>query len=456
MSDIQTILHTQRSFYNTGRTKDLTFRITQLKKLKALLKENEYDILAALKSDLNKSPFEAYETEIGMVLGEIDYALKHLAEWTKPKRVRTPIMHFLSSSRIYTEPYGVVLIMSPWNYPVQLTLSPLVGAIAAGNCSVLKPSEYSPHTAALLERLLSGTYHRGYISVIRGGRTANQALLDQKFDYIFFTGSVPVGKVVMEAASKHLTPVTLELGGKSPCLVDSTADIDLAAKRIVWGKFLNAGQTCVAPDYILAERSIKTQLIQALAKYIHSFYGADPLTCQDYPRIISEKHYRRLLELLDSGTVIEGGQHDPASLRIAPTLLTVTDWDSPIMQEEIFGPLLPVLEYDRLKSAIALINSRPKPLAFYYFTTDKRREAYALRTASFGGGCINDTIIHLSNPNLMFGGVGESGMGQYHGYESFLTFSHRKSVIRKSNAIDIPLRYPPFKDHLKLLRLFMH
>ena len=455
MNDIKTILRAQHAFFHTGRTKGISFRITQLKKLRTMLQANESDILAALKADLNKSPFEAYETEIGMVLGEINHALKHLAEWARPKQVRTPLIHALSSSRIQTEPYGVVLIISPWNYPIQLTLSPLVGAIAAGNCAILKPSEYSSHTAALLERLLSTTYPGNYISVIRGGRAQNQALLEQKFDYIFFTGSVPVGKAVMKAASEHLTPVTLELGGKSPCLVDSTADLDLAAKRIVWGKFLNAGQTCVAPDYILVERGVKDQLIRALVKYIHAFYGDDPLSSVDYPRIISEKHYLRLLALLEGQIVIEGGQHDRAALRIAPTLLDGADPDSPIMQEEIFGPLLPILEYDRLGDAIAWINSRPKPLAFYYFTTNQRREAYALRTASFGGGCINDTVIHLANPNLMFGGVGESGMGQYHGYESFLTFSHRKSIMKKSNAIDIPLRYPPYRNHLKLLRLLM-
>lgn len=452
MHDVKKTLAKQRDFYDTGKTKDVRFRIARLNLLRHTIKKYENDILAALKLDLNKSPFEAYETEVGIVLEEIRHTIRHLPNWSKPKRVKTPIMHFISSSYIYTEPYGSVLIMSPWNYPFQLAIAPLVGAIAAGNCSIVKPSEYSFHTSEIIEKIIKETFDESYVAIVRGGREANKTLLDEKFDYIFFTGSPRVGKIVMESASKHLTPLTLELGGKSPCIVDNTANIKLAAKRIIWGKFLNAGQTCVAPDYILVHKSVKKKLINYMINYIKIFYGDNPIANVDYPNIINQKHFERLLGLMGSGRIIAGGQLNAKTRQIEPTLLDCVSWESAVMGEEIFGPLLPIIEFESLKDIISIINKHPKPLAFYFFTTSKRNEAYALKTASFGGGCINDTIIHLSNPNLPFGGVGESGMGQYHGKGSYDTFTHSKSIIKKSNLLDVYLRYPPFKDHLKLLK----
>ena len=455
MLDIKETLEKQRAFFGTGKTKDLQFRVAMLNKLREAIKSHEEEIMAALKNDLNKAPFEAYATEVGMVLEEINYTLKHISSWVKPKRVRTPLVHFPSSSYLYTEPYGSVLIISPWNYPFQLTLAPLVGAIAAGNCTVLKPSEYSVNTSEIIERISKEIFAESFVAVVRGGREANQSLLKEKFDYIFFTGSTVVGKTVMESAARHLTPVTLELGGKSPCIVDNTADLELAAKRIVWGKFLNAGQTCVAPDYLLVHGSIKEKLIREMKKYIAKFYGNNPLTNEDYPKIINQKHFERLLGLLKSGRIVEGGQFEEKTRQIAPTILDNVTWESAVMQEEIFGPLLPVLEFESLNAALSEVNQYPKPLAFYLFTKSKENETQAIRTTSFGGGCINDTIIHLANPNLRFGGVGESGMGQYHGKGSYDTFSHLKSIMKKSNRLDVPLRYPPFKNHLSLLKKFI-
>ena len=455
MYDIKKTLQAQRSFFADGKTKELSFRISRLRLLKESIIKHEEEILHALKLDLNKSAFEAYETEVGIVLEELKYTLKHLTKWARPKRKRTPVTHFPSSSYLYREPYGSVLIMSPWNYPFQLAMTPLIGSIAAGNCSIVKPSEYSLYTSEIIEKIIKESSPEDYISVVRGGRTVNHALLEERFDYIFFTGSVSVGKLVMESAAKHLTPVTLELGGKSPCIVDDTADIDRAAKRIVWGKFLNSGQTCVAPDYLLVHHTEKGKLICAMKKYIRMFYGDTPEMNPEYPKIINPKHFERLIGLLPSGYVTEGGRYNEGSLQISPTILEHVTWESAVMQEEIFGPLLPVLEFSQLEDVLSMINARPKPLALYLFTTKKEHEQAALRTVSFGGGCINDTIIHLSNPNLPFGGVGDSGMGQYHGSHSFFTFSHQKSIIKKSNMVDIPLRYPPFKDHIKLLKRIM-
>jgi len=455
MLNVKETLAKQKVFFETGKTKDLQFRVAMLNKLRSAVKTHEKDIMAALKGDLNKAPFEAYATEVGMVLEEINYTLKHISSWAKPKRVRTPLVHFPSSSYLYTEPYGSVLIMSPWNYPFQLTLAPLVGAIAAGNCTVLKPSEYSANTSEIIEGISKEVFDESFVAVVRGGREANKTLLNEKFDYIFFTGSTAVGKTVMESAARHLTPVTLELGGKSPCIVDDTVDLELAAKRIVWGKFLNAGQTCVAPDYLLVHGSVKEKLIQEMKKCITAFYGINPLGNEDYPKIINQKHFERLLGLLKSGRVVEGGQSEEKTRQIAPTILDNVTWESAVMQEEIFGPLLPVLEFESFDAALSEVNQHPKPLAFYLFTRSKEHEAQAIRRTSFGGGCINDTIIHLANPNLRFGGVGESGMGQYHGKGSYDTFSHVKSIMKKSNLLDVPLRYPPFKNHLSLLKKFM-
>ncbi len=452
MAEYKNMLHAQRAYFGKGECKDVNFRIAQLKKLYQWICEHEQEIMDALYQDLNKSPFEAYATEIGIVKEEIKYTLKHLRKWAAPKRVRTPITQFPSKSFIYPEPYGVVLIMSPWNYPFQLTIAPLAGAMCAGNCAVVKPSAYSPATTRLMAGMIKELFSEEYIAVVEGGREANQALLDEKFDYIFFTGSVNVGKYVMEKASAHLTPVSLELGGKSPCIVDETADIKLAAKRIVWGKFLNSGQTCVAPDYILVQRSVKDKLIKQIGKCVRKMYGKDALANEEYPKMINEKHFDRVLGLMEGAHIVSGGESDRARLKIAPTILDQVNWESAVMQEEIFGPLLPVLTFYDIKEVIQMVNARPSPLALYYFTKDKRREGKVLKHISYGGGCINDTVVHLATSYMPFGGVGNSGMGGYHGKDSFDTFTHRKSIMKKSLLIDVPIRYAPFKNKLALLK----
>jgi len=455
MSRTQEIAQKQREFFLNNKTKDLKFRKEQLLKLREAVREYEERILDALALDLNKSKYEGYMTEVGIVLEEISFVLKRFKRWAKPKRVKTPLTQFPAKSIIYKEPYGVVLIMSPWNYPFQLAIAPLVGAIAAGNCALIKPSNYSPYTSEVISEMIGKTFPEEYISVVLGGREANQDLLAQKFDYIFFTGGTKVGRVVMEAASKHLTPVTLELGGKSPCIVDETAKIDLAARRIVWGKFINAGQTCVAPDYVLVQKSVKNDLLTSMVKYVKEYFGKALEKDFRFPRIVNEKHFQRLLGLMGSGKLYYGGKSDPDLNRIEPTILDEVDWDSPVMQEEIFGPILPVLEFDSLDEVVRKVNARPKPLALYLFTTSKAKEKYILNSISHGGGCINDTVVHLATHYLPFGGVGESGIGNYHGRASFDTFSHKKSIMKKSNLIDVPLRYPPFKDSLKLLKKFL-
>lgn len=455
MNSIADIIEKQRLFYKYGRTQKISFRLEQLKILRQAIINNERYIMKALKMDLNKAPFEAYATEVGFILEELSYTIKHFPNWARGIRVKTPIKHFISSSIIYPEPYGVTLIMSPWNYPFQLAISPLIGSIAAGNCAIIKPSEYSSHTSKVIYKLISESFDESYISVIMGGTETSKALLKERFDYIFFTGSVQVGKLVMEAASKHLTPVTLELGGKSPCIVDETANIDLAAKRIVWGKFINAGQTCVAPDYMLVHSKIKEQLISALIKYINKFYGKNPLTSTDYPKIINNEHFNRLLNLIKDEKAFVGGQFNAKTNQITPTIMDNVSWDNPIMHEEIFGPILPVIEYKNLNDVITKVNDRPKPLALYYFSNNRERQKRIIKSISFGGGCINDTIVHLGTPFMPFGGVGESGIGGYHGKASFDTFSHNKAILKKSNMLDIPLRYPPFKNKLRLIKKIM-
>lgn len=455
MDEIQDIVKKQREFFATGKTKEIAFRAVQLKKLGESIRKHEEDISLALKKDLNKAPFEAYGSEIGIVLDELRFAAKHFRSWSAPRRVKTSITNFLSSSKIYQEPYGVVLVISPWNYPFQLTMNPIIGAIAAGNCIVVKPSNYSPNTSKVIEVILSEVFDKDYIAVIQGGREANKSLLEQKFDYIFFTGSVAVGKTVMEAAAKYVTPVTLELGGKSPCIVDETANINLAAKRIAWGKLINAGQTCVAPDYLLVHHSVKEELLTKIKAYVLQFYGENPISNTEFPRIINEKHYNRLLSLLEGEHIVFGGEASSTTNQIAPTVLDQITWDSPIMTDEIFGPILPVIEYQNLDEEITRINNRPKPLALYYFTRSKENEKKVISNISYGGGCINDTVMHLASNHMPFGGVGESGMGGYHGNNSFNTFSHPKSVLKKSNKIDVPLRYPPYKNNLKLLKMIL-
>lgn len=443
---IQEIIMAQRAYFAKGHTLDVEFRKRQLIKLRQSVKKYEEEILEALKRDLNKPRFEAYGTEIGLVLDEAKFALRHLKSWAKPKRVPTSVINFPSISRIYPEPYGVTLIMSPWNYPVLLTLDPLVGAISAGNCAVVKPSNYSPHVSAVLKKMLGEIYCPEYVAVVEGGREENKSLLEQKFDLIFFTGSVSVGKMVMESASKNLTPVCLELGGKSPCIVDGTADIALAAKRIVWGKYLNAGQTCVAPDYLYVQEEVKDELLERMKHYIKRFYGEDAQCSENFPRIVNQKHFERLAGFLENGEVVCGGVFDRERLQIAPSILDGVTWSSPVMQEEIFGPILPVLTFRDLRQAVEEIKERPKPLAGYLFTGSRENERYLLQHLSFGGGCVNDTVMHLVSSHMPFGGVGNSGMGGYHGKDSFLAFSHRKSVLKKARWLDMPMRYAPYKD----------
>lgn len=454
-NNIKTIIHNQREFFVTDETKSIEYRTSQLKALLASIKKHEKEISAALKKDLNKSEFESYETEIGIVLHELRTAIRKLAKWNKPEKVKTPITLFHSRSYEYHDPYGVVLIMSPWNYPFQLTMMPLIGSIAAGNCSVVKPSEYSFYTSNIIEKIIRETFDEKYIAVMRGGREANKNIMGENFDYIFFTGSPAVGHAVMEAAARNLTPVTLELGGKSPCIVDNTADIDIAARRIIWGKLINAGQTCIAPDYLLVQEDIKDKLIGRMKKYICEFYGGHPENCEYYPKIINEKHFSRLQNLLKDGNILYGGNIVPERLTIAPTLVDNIDWDSPVMKEEIFGPIFPIMSFKNFEDILPVLKQKPKPLALYLFTTDNEHKKVILNNISFGGGCINDTITHIANSRLPFGGVGNSGTGQYHGKASFETFTHKKAVVKKYNYIDIALRYPPFKNNIRLLKKIM-
>ena len=449
------LLHDQRTYFASGVTKDLSFRRQQLGVLKRALQTSEHLLLHALKEDLGKPAFEAYGGETAIVISEIDHALKHLRCWAKPKRVRTPLSHFPATCTIHPEPFGVALIIGPWNFPVQLMLTPLVGALAAGNCAVLKPSISTPRTTHLIAKLVRENFDPAYVSIVEGGAETAQALLAERFDHIFFTGGVAIGRVVMAAAAKHLTPVTLELGGKNPCIVDADTDLDITSRRIVWGKCFNAGQSCVAVDYLLVDRRIKQELLSRIIACIEEFYGEDPSRSPDLARIVSEPHFDRLLALLGRGEVLIGGRSDRASRYIAPTVIDGITGDEPIMEDEIFGPLLPVLAYDDLSEAIDFVNARPKPLALYFFSRDKARQEKVLRETSWGGGCINDTVIHQTVIRLPFGGVGDSGMGKYHGKASFDTFSHDRSIVRNNFLTDIFLRYPPYRDHLKWLkRLF--
>jgi len=454
--NIEQTLSAMREFFDTNTTKDVRFRINALRKLHTAIKQYEQQILHALKTDLCKHEFEAYATEIGFVLHEISYAIKHIKRWTRPKKVKTPFMHFKSNSRIYSEPYGVVLIISPWNYPFNLTLTALVGAIAAGNCVCLKPSEHSAATSDIIDKIIGESFSPNFIKVIKGGADTSKQILEHRFDYIFFTGSTTVGKLVYASAAKNLTPVTLELGGKSPCIVDESAKIDLAAKRIIWGKLLNAGQTCVAPDHVYIRKSVKEQFLASAQKYITRFLGEAPEKNPDFPKIINEKHFQRLCLLLTNGTTIVGGQINKDHRKIAPTILTDITESSPIMKEEIFGPILPVLEYENLDELITLLKQKPKPLALYLFTTNTKTEQKVKTQLSFGGGAINDTMVHLATAHMPFGGVGQSGIGSYHGKSTFDTFSHHKGIMKKSNCFDINLRYPPYKTkRIKTVKRFM-
>ena len=451
MTDIKSIVKEQKAFFDTGRTRDIGFRKDQLDILRQAIIANREKILSALQQDLSKSPYEGYLTEVGIELDEIRFVKKHLTGWAKARRVRTNLFLWPASSYIYAEPYGVALIVSPWNYPFQLVVGPLIGSMAAGNCTVVKPSEYAPGTSQVISEIISQQFNPNYIAVCEGDAAVSQALLEEHFDYIFFTGSVAVGKLVMQAAARHLTPVTLELGGKSPCIVDRDVDLEVTAKRIASGKFINAGQTCIAPDYLLVHQEIKAQLLDRMKFFIREFYGADPKLSPDYPRIVNEKHFLRLTGLMQEGNIITGGQSDHRTLYIAPTIIDDITWDDPIMQHEIFGPILPVLAYNNLSQAISRVKELPKPLAFYYFSNNRQNGEQIIRELSFGGGCINDTLLHFANPHLPFGGTGSSGIGSYHGKKSFETFSHQKSILKRSFRLDAPLRYPPYGNKLKIL-----
>lgn len=442
---------TQKEYFRSGATLPLEFRLAQLRSLYRGIKRFEPQILKALRSDLGKSAEESYMSEIGMCLTEIRHTARHLREWSRPQRVPTPLMHFPGSSRIVREPRGVCLIIAPWNYPFLLAVGPMISAIAAGNCVTLKPSEYAPATAAVLEKMLDVCFEGRFCRTVTGGAVVSAAETARPYDMIFFTGSTAVGRKVMAAAAQNLTPVVLELGGKSPCIVDETADLPVAAARIIWGKCLNSGQTCVAPDYVLVARSRKDALIREMQKAICRFYGEDPCENSAYPRIVNERHFDRLAAMLPEDPAV-GGRVDRESLKIEPTLIETTLNDqSPLMTEEIFGPLLPIVPYDNIHEALGYILSRPRPLALYLFSRNRKLQRRVVETIPFGGGCINDTISHITTPYLPFGGTGDSGMGAYHGRCGYETFTHAKSILSKPFRPDLPVRYPPLTGKLDLL-----
>jgi aldehyde dehydrogenase (NAD+) len=442
---IETILEKQRAFFATHRTKDIKFRIEQLKKLKSSIVSNESKIIDALYKDLHKSDMEAYSGEIGLVLAKIRHAVNNLHAWARPAKVKGSITVPLAKAFVRSEPYGIVLIISPWNYPFILSMSPLICAMAAGNCAVVKPSEFSSNTSQVMQDLLDACFDRGYVSVIQGDVAVAQRTLQQRFDYIFYTGNGLVGKEIMKVAAEHLTPMAMELGGKCPCVVDSDIDYEKTARRITWGKFQNAGQTCVAPDYLMVHKSVRRRLVDEIKRTIGHFYGQDVIKSKDFSRIINERHYNRILKYLDEGDIVFGGDHDAAECYIGPTLIENVSPGSRLMQEEIFGPILPVVEYSDIAEAISYVNSRPKPLALYIFSNDKRIQDKVLCETSSGGVCINDTVIQSGLIELPFGGVGNSGFGRYHGKAGFDLFSNKKSVMRQTVLFDLKVRYPPFK-----------
>lgn len=455
--DLDKLLKNQKEFFKSGKTLSVEFRINMLKKLYSSVKNHEEEIEAALKTDLGKSDFEGFMCETGLVLSEISYMIRHTKKFAAARRVHTPLAQFSSVSFKKPCPYGNTLIMSPWNYPFLLTIDPLADAIAAGNTAIIKPSAYSPATGDVIEKIIGECFEPEYVAVVRGGREENASLLEKKFDFIFFTGSQSVVKEVLVHAARHLTPAVLELGGKSPCIVDETAKIELAARRIVFGKYLNCGQTCVAPDYILCQKSIKEKLIREICRQITIQYGEEPLNNADYGKIINDKHFNRICSLIDSEKVVAGGRSNREVLKIEPTVMDGVTWDDVVMQEEIFGPLLPILTYDEFDEVYSLLADRPRPLALYLFSEDRRHIRNVTERCSYGGGCINDTIIHLATSEMGFGGVGESGMGAYHGRAGFEAFSHTKSIVDKKTWIDLPMRYQPYdrKNSGKLLRIFL-
>ena len=456
-AEIQTLLGKQREYYKSGVTIPVNFRIEQLKKLYATVKKYENEVNDALTSDLGKSHYEGFMCESGLVLSEISYMIRHTKRFAKRKTVYTPLAQFASHSFKQPVPYGNTLIMSPWNYPFLLTIDPLADAIAAGNTAIVKPSAYSPATSKIIEKIIAECFAPEYVAVVTGGRAENAALLEQKFNFVFFTGSQAVGKEVLRHTAEHLTPAVLELGGKSPCIVDATANIKLAAKRIVWGKYLNCGQTCVAPDYILCEKSVKDEFVTEVVKQIKKQYGEKPLENKDYGKIINEKHFTRLCGLIDKNKVVIGGETNAETCQIAPTVMDNVTYDDAVMGEEIFGPIMPILTFESFDTVIDELKDKDKPLALYIFSSNKQHIKRATTELSYGGGCINDVVIHLATSEMGFGGVGESGMGSYHGKDGFDAFSHYKSIVDKKTWMDLPMRYQPFKSNLyeTLLHIFL-
>ena len=457
MEDINLIFKNQKEFFESGKTINVDYRIKNLKKLNDIIKKNEDKILSELKKDLGKSNFEGYVTEVGILYDDINFHIKNVKKWSSEEKRKSPIVYYPSKSYIYKEPYGVTLIIGPFNYPFQLVIAPLIGAISAGNTAIIKPSENSRNIALLLEKLINENFQEEYLRVVNplGGKETVSLLLDKPFDYIFFTGSVRVGKLVMQKAAQHLTPVTLELGGKSPCIVDSDAKLKLAAKRIVWGKFLNGGQTCVAPDYLCVHKSVKDELLKLIINEIRVQFGENVRNSEDYPRIVNKSSLERLSGYLNDGKIYYGGNIDEDNLYMEPTLIIKPDLNSPLMSDEIFGPILPILVYEDLDNVIKFINHREKPLALYYFSESKKKIKYVLTSTTSGGVTINDTIIHVANPNLPFGGVGNSGVGKYHGKESFETFTHNKSVMKRGTFIEFNIRFAPYKNKLNLVKRIM-
>ncbi len=456
MKNIDNILESQKLYFQSGATIPVIFRIEMLRKLKAAIKKHEAELMEALYKDLGKSKSESYMCEIGMVLSEISHMISHVEKFAAKKPVKTPMAQFYSVSYKQPSPYGNTLIMSPWNYPVLLTFGPLVDAIAAGNTAIVKPSAYAPATSEMVAKLLGECFPEHYIAVVTGGRKENASLLEKKFDFIFFTGSTNVGKEVLRRAAEHVTPVVLELGGKSPCIVDSTAKIKVAARRIVFGKYLNCGQTCVAPDYILCDASIKDELVKEICIQITKQFGVNPMENKDYGKIVNEKHFDRLLGLIDNAKTVHGGASSRETLQIAPTVMDNVTWDDAVMQEEIFGPILPILTFEDFEEVYTTLKDKAKPLALYMFSENKANIKEITERVSFGGGCVNDTIIHLATSEMGFGGVGESGMGSYHGRDGFNAFSHTKSIVDKKTWLDIPMRYQPYSKTVdKMLRMFL-
>lgn len=456
MMEIDAVFEKQKRFFQSGQTRDVRWRIAMLKRLKNCIRSREDEIAAALQADLGKSRTESYMCETGMVLSELSYLIRHTSSFARKKRVPTPMAQFCAKSYTLATPYGNVLIMSPWNYPFLLTIGPLTDAMAAGNTAILKPSAYSPATSALIAQMMADCFPEEYVAVVQGGRAENAHLLEKKFDFVFFTGSQDVGRVVLRHTAEHLIPAVLELGGKSPVIVDESADIPLAAKRIIFGKIINCGQTCVAPDYILCQSSVRQQLVDELKKQITLQLGQRPLENPDYGHMVSARHFQRVWNLIDYEKVVCGGVCDPKTLRIAPTIMDNVSWNDAVMGQEIFGPVLPVLTFETLEEVYDLLKDRPRPLALYLFSTDRKTVELVTTRIRFGGGCVNDTIIHLATEHMGFGGVGESGMGAYHGKTGFDTFSHRKSIVDKKNWIDLPMRYQPYRGfYEKLVHFFL-